>query len=59
MTDFKLDYDVLVIGAGPSGALVSALLNAKGHRVLVLEKHGLWLVDPCIFYPVVRPHSHA
>jgi flavin-dependent dehydrogenase len=38
MTDLKPDYDVLVIGAGPSGALVSSLLNAKGHRVLVLEK---------------------
>lgn len=38
MTEFKLDYDVLVIGAGPSGALVSSLLNQKGHRVLVLEK---------------------
>lgn len=38
MTEIKPDYDVLVIGAGPSGALVSSLLNQKGHRVLVLEK---------------------
>lgn len=38
MIDLETDYDVLVIGAGPSGALVSSLLNAKGYRVLVLEK---------------------
>lgn len=30
--------DVLVIGAGPSGAIASALLVQKGYRVLVLEK---------------------
>lgn len=38
MTELETDYDVLVIGAGPSGALASSLLNAKGYRVLVLEK---------------------
>ncbi len=31
-------FDVVVIGAGPSGAVASALLNKKGYRVLVLEK---------------------
>ena len=31
-------FDVLVIGAGPSGAVVSALLNKKSHRVLVVER---------------------
>lgn len=30
--------DVAVIGAGPAGAVVSALLRRKGHRVCVLEK---------------------
>ncbi|MBW3164021.1 NAD(P)/FAD-dependent oxidoreductase [Ferrimonas balearica] len=29
---------VVVVGAGPSGALVSALLQARGHDVLVVEK---------------------
>jgi len=30
--------DVLIIGAGPSGAIASALLARKGYKVLVLEK---------------------
>ena len=32
------DYDVVVIGAGPSGSVAAAMLNARGHRVLVLER---------------------
>src|SRR5262245_60955300 len=31
-------YDVIVIGCGPAGASVSAILAAKGRRVLVIEK---------------------
>lgn len=31
-------FDVAVIGAGPSGAVVSALLNKQGYKVCVLEK---------------------
>lgn len=34
----KGSLDVLVIGAGPSGAMASALLARKGYNVLVLEK---------------------
>jgi flavin-dependent dehydrogenase len=30
--------DVLIIGAGPAGAIAAALLIARGHRVIVLEK---------------------
>ncbi|MAZ66770.1 MAG: FAD-dependent oxidoreductase [Kangiellaceae bacterium] len=33
-----LEYDVVVIGAGPSGAMAAGLLVQKGYRVLVLEK---------------------
>ena len=32
------NYDVIVIGAGPAGAIASALLVQKGYSVLVLEK---------------------
>lgn len=31
-------FDVVIIGAGPAGAIASALLNKKGYRVCVLEK---------------------
>lgn len=31
-------FDVIVIGAGPSGAVASALLNKQGYNVLVLER---------------------
>ncbi|MDO6566965.1 NAD(P)/FAD-dependent oxidoreductase [Alteromonas sp. 1_MG-2023] len=31
-------FDIVVIGAGPAGAVSSALLNKKGYRVLVIEK---------------------
>ena len=34
----KNDGDVLVMGAGPAGSAVSALLAERGHRVLVLER---------------------
>ncbi|MEA3209763.1 MAG: hypothetical protein QOE70_2820 [Chthoniobacter sp.] len=37
MSDQK-PYDVLIIGAGPSGSTAAALLAEKGRRVLVLEK---------------------
>jgi geranylgeranyl reductase family protein len=31
-------YDVLVVGAGPSGAAASTWLASRGHRVLLVEK---------------------
>ncbi|MFV0276337.1 MAG: NAD(P)/FAD-dependent oxidoreductase, partial [Parahaliea sp.] len=34
----ELDADVLVIGAGPSGAIAAALLVRRGYRALVLER---------------------
>lgn len=32
------DFDVLIIGAGPSGAIAAALLNKQGFRVCILER---------------------
>lgn len=31
-------YDVIIIGGGPSGATVASILADHGHRVLVLER---------------------
>ena len=35
---FKTDSDVLVIGGGPAGSTVSALLAEHGHRVQLFER---------------------
>ena len=32
------EYDILIIGAGPSGCVAAANLVKSGHRVLVVEK---------------------
>ena len=37
-TERDAPFDVIVIGAGPSGSTTAALLAEKGRRVLVLEK---------------------
>jgi flavin-dependent dehydrogenase len=34
----SMEYDVAVIGAGPAGALASAMLSQKGYKVKVFEK---------------------
>ncbi|GAB4207072.1 MAG: bifunctional 3-(3-hydroxy-phenyl)propionate/3-hydroxycinnamic acid hydroxylase [Roseiflexaceae bacterium] len=38
MVHFSVDYDVAIVGFGPTGALAANLLGSQGHRVLVLEK---------------------
>ncbi len=40
-------HDVIVIGAGPSGALAAYLLAKKGFSVLLLEKHRLPRYKAC------------
>ena len=34
----SVEFDVAIIGAGPSGSVASALLNKQGFKVCVLEK---------------------
>ncbi|MGD8176203.1 NAD(P)/FAD-dependent oxidoreductase [Marinimicrobium sp. ARAG 43.8] len=57
MAEILSDVDVVVIGAGPSGAIASALLHRKGYRVLVMEREvfprfsiGESLLPQCMVY---------
>jgi len=57
MSLVKNYYDVVVIGAGPSGSVSAALLCKKGYRVLILEKEyfprfsiGESLLPQCMAY---------
>ena len=57
MSNPLLTTDVLVIGAGPAGALAAANLQRLGHRVLVLEREffprfsiGESLLPQCMVY---------
>lgn len=34
----NMEYDVAIIGAGPSGSVAAALLNQRGYRVVIVEK---------------------
>jgi len=36
--EFRGDFDVLVVGAGPSGSAASYWLASRGHRVLAIEQ---------------------
>ena len=40
-------YDVIIIGAGPSGSLTGYLLSRKGLKVLIVEKKQLPRYKPC------------
>lgn len=49
--------DVAVVGAGPAGATVGALLAAQGHSVVVLERRPAYGWHACGVFagPAVRP----
>lgn len=42
-----MEYDVIVVGAGPAGASAAYWLGEAGRRVLVLEKESLPRYKPC------------
>ncbi len=42
-----MDYDVIVVGAGPAGASAAYWLGEAGKRVLLLEKERLPRYKPC------------
>ena len=57
MSTIQQQVDVLIIGAGPAGAVAGALLNKKGYRVLIIEKEhfprfsiGESLLPQCMTY---------
>src|SRR5262245_43525870 len=47
MNEEGAEFDYIVVGAGPTGAVLAALLGQRGHRVLVIER------DPAV-YPLPR-----
>ena len=42
-----VDYDIMIVGAGPAGASAAYWLGETGKRVLVLEKERLPRYKPC------------
>jgi flavin-dependent dehydrogenase len=38
MSELEIQFDVVVIGAGPAGTVAAALLEARGYRVQIIEK---------------------
>src|SRR3989440_10732454 len=55
-----MNYEALIIGAGPAGSAAAAVLAEQGHRVLVLERekfpryHIGESLLPFTFYPLQR-----
>ena len=60
MISFKNKYDVIVVGGGPAGSTIGALLAEKGHDVLILEKekfpryHVGESLMPFCYFPLER-----
>ena len=60
MRHVKMQYDAIVIGAGPAGSTAAAVLAEKGRRVLVIEREkfprysvGESLIPYC-YFPLKR-----
>lgn len=41
-------YDVIVLGAGPTGSTAANVLADKGLHILLVEKHILPAVNPAL-----------
>ncbi len=42
-----MTYDVVVVGAGPTGSTIAKIVAERGLKVLVLEKYTLDREKPC------------
>ena len=45
MSNNQTDFDVIVVGGGPSGATAAHEIALAGHRVLLLER--AFRIKPC------------
>jgi flavin-dependent dehydrogenase len=43
----QIDFDVIVVGAGPSGTAAAYRLKQSGYRVLLLDKQQFPRIKPC------------
>jgi len=43
----ELNYDIIIIGAGPAGATLARLLDSNSYRVLLLDGQPLRKAKPC------------
>ncbi|KAF5421520.1 MAG: Dehydrogenase (flavoprotein) [Candidatus Methanomarinus sp.] len=51
-----MNYDLIVIGAGPGGAITAATVAQAGYRVLVLEKKHIMQLTLCRIYQQYHQH---
>lgn len=53
-----MDYDVIVVGAGPAGSTLARLLTEQGARVLILDRARFPRDKPCAGCVTVQAASH-
>lgn len=51
----KIMYDVIVVGAGPTGACASKTLAENGYKVLMIEKFKLPRYKSCSGMLIKKP----
>ena len=45
--DWIMNYDVIIVGAGPAGATAAKFLAEKGEKVLLIDKDAFPRDKPC------------
>jgi geranylgeranyl reductase family protein len=44
---FNIEYDVIIVGAGPAGSTAAKILSGNGHKILLLDKENFPRDKPC------------